>query len=188
MISGIAAAIDCRRRRCGRRPRGSGRRRRASRGRRGTRRRGGGVRRPRPRPRRSQPRLEELADERVDIAVASAVHATAGSSKVSRSAAAVSRATSGARVRYDRRELGRDDLQDRRPHQESLQLVRQVADDLLGEVVVQLLVRAGQPRTNRRISAGDRSRRAAWTSWSDAAQPSVRATTSARTSGSSSRP
>ena len=41
---------------------------------------------------------------------------------------------------------------------------------------------------NDRVSAGDRSRRAAWTRVSDAAHPSVRLASSVRTSGSSGRP
>ena len=80
------------------------------------------------------------------------------------------------------------DLEDRRPHEEPLEVLGQVADDLLGEVVVELLVGAGQATDEPADLAGDRSRSAAWTSWSDAAQPSVRAATSARTSGSRSRP
>ena len=64
---------------------------------------------------------------------------------VSRSAAAVSRATSSAiEAGHDGRQVGGHDLEDRRPHQELLEIVRQVADDLLGEVVVQLLVGAAQ--------------------------------------------
>src|SRR3990172_433798 len=48
----------------------------------------------------------------------------------------------GVEVRDDGGEVRRDDLKDRRPHEESRQVVRQVADDLLREVVVELLVRA----------------------------------------------
>ena len=52
---------------------------------------------------------------------------------------------SGISTGDDLRELGRDDLEDRGLHEEPLQLVLEIADDLLGEVVVQLVVGAVQP-------------------------------------------
>ena len=91
-------------------------------------------------------------------------------------------------ARHDLGKLGRDHLEDRRLHEEPLQLILELADDLLGEVVVHLVVGAAEARTNRRISAGERSRSAAWTIWSEAIQPSVRSGRSVRTSASSRRP
>ena len=44
-------------------------------------------------------------------------------------------------VGHDSGELGCHDLEDRGPHEELLEVVRQVPDHLLGEVVVQLLIR-----------------------------------------------
>ena len=50
----------------------------------------------------------------------------------------------GIEVGHDGRQVGRHDLEDRRPHEEPLEILGQVADDLLGEVVVQLLIGAAQ--------------------------------------------
>ena len=64
--------------------------------------------------------------------------------RVSRSAAASADGLHGIESGDDGREFGGDDLQDRGSHQELLQVFREVADDLLREVVVELLVGAGQ--------------------------------------------
>ena len=113
MISGIAAATTLATE-SGRPPRGSGGRRPASRSRRRRPPRDGGARR-RPRPRRrAKASLEELAHERVIALRGRATSRDGRVSSVSRSAAPVRRAISAtSRSGDDRRELGRDDLQDR---------------------------------------------------------------------------
>ena len=55
-----------------------------------------------------------------------------------------SRDIPGGSVRHDLAKLGRDYLEDRCLHEEPLEILVELADDLLGEVVVHLVVGAAQ--------------------------------------------
>ena len=84
----------------------------------------------------------------------------------------------------DRSEREIDGLEERGAHQEVLEVVAEVADDLLGQVLVEVALGAAQRGDEGADLRGIRSWMAARTSWSDAAQPSVRRLSSARTAGS----
>ncbi len=92
----------------------------------------------------TEPRLQELADQRVIAQLRPRPARASAQEREPLRGGHEPGDIRGIATRHDAGQVRRDDLQDRGLHQELLQVVGEVADDFLGEVVVQLLIGAGQ--------------------------------------------